>query len=294
MVGCSLIFDASIKTSLLEYASTAMLFADKHVDSNVISWNRYINSVTCQWRVRVVWEGPRAGIRSGFLVSCAVVWSPGLCCYTDLPALARPACARDSRRSCPFDWLTGERQRVCRAASGGWAFTLQGGSAAVKVLLTAVDAGGVSDFRDSYPTGILLEINAHSLFSKVRLWRLRVPCAAVCGVSAHYCCRSRHCRLLFPLPLFLTSSLRLHPPDPFPFPLAPFVSPAVVFRVRQARHAPVPAHSRAGGGRGRAGLRAHWCVSRPTVERGVIGARGLGFGRLPVHVVVGGQTRWNR
>lgn len=26
---------------MLEYASTAMLFADKRVDSNIISWNRY-------------------------------------------------------------------------------------------------------------------------------------------------------------------------------------------------------------------------------------------------------------
>jgi hypothetical protein len=38
----SLVFDAHIKTSLLEYASTAMLFADKHVDSTIISWNRCV------------------------------------------------------------------------------------------------------------------------------------------------------------------------------------------------------------------------------------------------------------
>jgi hypothetical protein len=41
---CSLIYESSIKSSLLEYASTAMLFADKHVNSTIISWNRCVVS----------------------------------------------------------------------------------------------------------------------------------------------------------------------------------------------------------------------------------------------------------
>jgi hypothetical protein len=36
-----LIFDEEIKVNLLDYVSTTMLFSDKHVDHNVISWNRY-------------------------------------------------------------------------------------------------------------------------------------------------------------------------------------------------------------------------------------------------------------
>ncbi len=36
----SLIFDDDIKVNLLDYVSTTMLFSDKHVDSNVVAWNR--------------------------------------------------------------------------------------------------------------------------------------------------------------------------------------------------------------------------------------------------------------
>ncbi len=39
-IGFSLLYEPGIKQNLLEYASTAMLFADKRVDSNIISWNR--------------------------------------------------------------------------------------------------------------------------------------------------------------------------------------------------------------------------------------------------------------
>ncbi len=55
----SLVFDASIKSSLLEYASTAMLFADKHVDSTIISWNRCRSP--CLLTAVVWWGGVREG-----------------------------------------------------------------------------------------------------------------------------------------------------------------------------------------------------------------------------------------
>lgn len=38
----SLIYDESIKSRLLNYATTTLLFSDKDVDSNIISWNRVI------------------------------------------------------------------------------------------------------------------------------------------------------------------------------------------------------------------------------------------------------------
>ncbi|XP_033096248.1 pachytene checkpoint protein 2 homolog [Anneissia japonica] len=38
----NLIFDDSIKTQLLQYAHTTLLFSDRKVDSNIISWNRVV------------------------------------------------------------------------------------------------------------------------------------------------------------------------------------------------------------------------------------------------------------
>jgi hypothetical protein len=38
----SLVFDEDIKNDLLNYSSTSMIFSDKMVDSNLISWNRVI------------------------------------------------------------------------------------------------------------------------------------------------------------------------------------------------------------------------------------------------------------
>ncbi|XP_033632108.1 pachytene checkpoint protein 2 homolog [Asterias rubens] len=38
----NLIFDSSIKSQLLQYASTTLLFSDCKVDSNIISWNRVV------------------------------------------------------------------------------------------------------------------------------------------------------------------------------------------------------------------------------------------------------------
>jgi len=38
----SLIYDSSVKSELLEYAATAMLFSDVGVDSNIIAWNRVV------------------------------------------------------------------------------------------------------------------------------------------------------------------------------------------------------------------------------------------------------------
>ncbi|ESO90881.1 hypothetical protein LOTGIDRAFT_122594, partial [Lottia gigantea] len=38
----NLVFDEDIKGRLLNYATTTMLFSDKKVDSNVISWNRVV------------------------------------------------------------------------------------------------------------------------------------------------------------------------------------------------------------------------------------------------------------
>ncbi|XP_052269478.1 pachytene checkpoint protein 2 homolog isoform X2 [Dreissena polymorpha] len=38
----SLVFDEDIKTKLLSYASTTLLFTDKQVDSNIISWNKVV------------------------------------------------------------------------------------------------------------------------------------------------------------------------------------------------------------------------------------------------------------
>ncbi|XP_005090335.1 pachytene checkpoint protein 2 homolog [Aplysia californica] len=38
----SLVYDEPIKTRLLNYASTTLLFSDKNVDSNIISWNRVV------------------------------------------------------------------------------------------------------------------------------------------------------------------------------------------------------------------------------------------------------------
>ncbi|XP_064641181.1 pachytene checkpoint protein 2 homolog [Lineus longissimus] len=38
----SLIFDSEIKNELLQYVSTTLLFSDKKVDSNIISWNRVV------------------------------------------------------------------------------------------------------------------------------------------------------------------------------------------------------------------------------------------------------------
>ena len=37
----SLIYDGNIKTSLLDYIHTSLLFADRGVDTNIISLNRY-------------------------------------------------------------------------------------------------------------------------------------------------------------------------------------------------------------------------------------------------------------
>ena len=37
----SLIYDGNIKTSLLDYIHTSLLFADRGVDPNIISLNRY-------------------------------------------------------------------------------------------------------------------------------------------------------------------------------------------------------------------------------------------------------------
>uniref|UniRef100_A0A8D0BY18 Pachytene checkpoint protein 2 homolog n=1 Tax=Salvator merianae TaxID=96440 RepID=A0A8D0BY18_SALMN len=38
----SLIYDAKIKSDLLDYVTTALLFSDRNVDSNLISWNRVV------------------------------------------------------------------------------------------------------------------------------------------------------------------------------------------------------------------------------------------------------------
>lgn len=38
----SLIFEGEIKNQLLDYASTAMLFSEKKVNSSIITWNRVI------------------------------------------------------------------------------------------------------------------------------------------------------------------------------------------------------------------------------------------------------------
>jgi len=37
----SLIFDSGIKSNLLDYAHTTLLFSDCNVDANVVAWNRY-------------------------------------------------------------------------------------------------------------------------------------------------------------------------------------------------------------------------------------------------------------
>lgn len=39
---CSLLYDGSIKRSLLAYAQSAFLFSNKGVDTNLISWNRVV------------------------------------------------------------------------------------------------------------------------------------------------------------------------------------------------------------------------------------------------------------
>ena len=38
----SLVYDTGIKQRLLQYAFTALLFADKHVNNQLISWNRVV------------------------------------------------------------------------------------------------------------------------------------------------------------------------------------------------------------------------------------------------------------
>ncbi|NXS00948.1 PCH2 protein, partial [Oxylabes madagascariensis] len=38
----SLIYDTEVKSNLLDYVTTTLLFSDKNVDSNLISWNRVI------------------------------------------------------------------------------------------------------------------------------------------------------------------------------------------------------------------------------------------------------------
>lgn len=38
----SLIFDANVKSNVLEYATTAMLFTDRRVNPNIIAWNRVV------------------------------------------------------------------------------------------------------------------------------------------------------------------------------------------------------------------------------------------------------------
>lgn len=38
----SLVFDSQIKLRLLQYASSALLFADRHVNNQLISWNRVV------------------------------------------------------------------------------------------------------------------------------------------------------------------------------------------------------------------------------------------------------------
>jgi ATPase family associated with various cellular activities (AAA) len=38
----NLIFDASLKRQILDYASTALLFADRNVSSNIVNWNRIL------------------------------------------------------------------------------------------------------------------------------------------------------------------------------------------------------------------------------------------------------------
>ena len=71
----SLMYESGIKQNLLEYASTAMLFADKHVDSNIISWNRCVRCVrrlsTAERRMEA-WCAVLCLAQSG-----AAAWSPG-------------------------------------------------------------------------------------------------------------------------------------------------------------------------------------------------------------------------
>ena len=38
----NLVYDISVKTQLLSYCQTAMIFADSRVNNNVISWNRVV------------------------------------------------------------------------------------------------------------------------------------------------------------------------------------------------------------------------------------------------------------
>ena len=38
----SLVFDSYIKSHLLHYATTTLLFSDHNVDPNIISWNRVV------------------------------------------------------------------------------------------------------------------------------------------------------------------------------------------------------------------------------------------------------------
>ncbi len=38
----SLVLEQGVKNHLLEYATSALLFTDKGVSKNVISWNRYV------------------------------------------------------------------------------------------------------------------------------------------------------------------------------------------------------------------------------------------------------------
>ncbi|KAM8967246.1 pachytene checkpoint protein 2 homolog [Pelodytes ibericus] len=38
----SLVYDAEVKSNLLDYVTTSLLFSDKNVDSNLISWNRVV------------------------------------------------------------------------------------------------------------------------------------------------------------------------------------------------------------------------------------------------------------
>lgn len=39
----SLVLEQGVKNHLLEYATSALLFTDKGVSKNIISWNRYVH-----------------------------------------------------------------------------------------------------------------------------------------------------------------------------------------------------------------------------------------------------------